>query len=143
MWVARLRWVALPGSKVDSTSAVRDGAGFLEGVKVDGIDLQASGRCHLQTAPALVALLQVQVHFLRVDLVFDDRLMRAAGGDALAGFSIRAVLGEPVAVKMHRVVHRAACLTDHAAQRQVLEGAPKPQLGCPLTCEKLIRKVAS
>ena len=124
MWVARLMCTAFPGAKVDRVR-LPDGAGFLEGMKVPGVDLQAAGRRHLQAAPAVVALFGVQVEQLGGLLVLHQGGVRAGGDDALARLRVRAQLGEPVGIELHGVVHGAARLAGHAAQRQVLESRPK------------------
>ena len=63
--------------------------------------------------------------------------MRTAGHDALARFGIRTALGEPVLVEVHRVVHRAARLADHAAQRQILERRAKAAAGMSLDVREI------
>jgi len=50
---------------------------------------------------------------------------RAGCLNFLAGRFIGAFLWEPVFVKMHRVVHGAACRASHAAEGQVFERRPK------------------
>ena len=74
MWVARPRCVGFAGREGGQGDGGADGAGFLEGMEIDRVDLQAAGRRHLQAAPALVALLEVQVQLAGMVLVLHQGL---------------------------------------------------------------------
>jgi len=114
-----------------------DRHGFLEGPEVLRADYQTARRGHLQAAPALIARFKVQVQLAGVLPVFHQRLEGAGRYNLLAGFFVGAVFAEPVAVKVMHIVHLAARLAGHAAQRQVLESRPKAAAWVPLDVGKV------
>src|SRR5690606_10020687 len=57
--------------------ACADGTGFLEGMEIGLIDFQAARRGYLETAPALVALLEMQMNITWRMLIFDQSMVRA------------------------------------------------------------------
>ena len=137
MCVASARWVVFPGAKVESEIEALIAQASWKEWKFTGINLQAASRGDFQAAPALVALLEVHMNIARVLLIFYQRLMRAGGQDAFKGLPVRAQFAEPVLVVVHHIVHRAARLAGHAAQRQVLDRAAKPAARMTLDVRKV------
>ena len=102
-----------------------DGAGFLEGMEVDRVNLEAAGRGHLEAAPALVAVFEVHVNVTGVMAVLDQGAERAGVQDGLVHGGVKELFGEPVLVVVHHVMHGAARYAGQAAQGKVLHGAAK------------------
>ena len=144
MCVARLMWIALPAGERGEGHRHAVGAGFLEGVEIQRIDFQAPWRRHHQAPSAAVALFRVQVQLTRVLLVIHQRLRmgthalmrwRTASSGHLSGnqYGSYCVVSW-MALRVSPTMHPRA---------RFLNAAPNPQLGCPFTCEKFTRKVAS
>src|SRR3972149_4673542 len=102
-----------------------DSTRFLESVEIYRIDLEAAGRRYLQAASALIALFKMKMHLAGRVFVFDNRFVRTDRRNALASGRIGAFIAEPVTIVVHGVVHRTACLAEHAAQCQILKGRTK------------------
>ena len=83
--------------------------------------LPAGATCRQR--PHWLQLFDVQVQLVGLLLVLHDGAEGAGVDDLLADGRVRALLGEPVGVEVHGVVHGAAGLAGHAAQGQVLDRA--------------------
>ena len=77
------------------------------------------------------ALVKMQMHLAGMVFVFDNRCLRAASRDPLARLRVQTLVREPVAIIVHRIVHGAARLADHATQGQVLEGCAETATRMP------------
>ena len=68
----------------------------------------------------------MQVRLAGVMFILDNAIVGTNGDNLFQGFRrVGAFFGEPVRVVVHRVVHRAAGFTHHAAERQVFESRAK------------------
>ena len=132
MCVARLRCVALPGAKVESTISTAMAQASWKVWKLTGSIFRLPAGATLRQRPHWLHCSMCRCSCSGSFLSTTMASKRTGGDDLLQQVLIRAFFREPVRVVVHGVVHVAACLARHAAQRQVLERRAEPAAGMSL-----------